>query len=111
MDPGRHYEAISQLLAELLDCGELLADSWPQVLARRAAARIDACRDERELKKVLRRVRQREMLRIAWRDLAGWTSLPETLEDLSELADACIEAALSKLAWHMMQFTLLARTP
>ena len=87
-----------QLLAELLDCGELLADSWPQVLARRVAARIDACRDERELKKVLRRVRQREMLRIAWRDLAGWASLPETLEDLSELADACIEAALAKLA-------------
>ena len=87
-----------QLLTELLDCGELLADSWPQVLARRVAARIDACRDERELKTVLRRVRQREMLRIAWRDLAGWTSLPETLEDLSELADACIEAALSKLA-------------
>lgn len=89
-----------QLLAELLDCGELLADSWPRVLGQRVAARIGACGDERELKKVLRRVRQREMLRIAWRDLAGWASLPETLGDLSELADACIEAALSKLtAW------------
>jgi len=87
-----------QLLAELLDSGELLADSWPGVLGQRVSARIDACRDERELKKVLRRMRQREMLRIAWRDLAGWASLPETLEDLSEFADACIEAALSRLA-------------
>jgi glutamate-ammonia-ligase adenylyltransferase len=87
-----------QLLTELLDCGELLADSWPQVLGQRVAARIDACHDEHQLKKVLRRVRQREILRIAWRDLAGWAALPETLEDLSELADACIVAALSKLA-------------
>jgi len=87
-----------RLLGELLDTGELLADSWPGALGARVGARIDACQDERELKQVLRRVRQREMLRIAWRDLAGWASLPETLGDLSELADACIEAALTRLA-------------
>ena len=33
------------------------------------------------------------MVRIAWRDIAGWADLDETLRDLSALADACIEFA------------------
>src|SRR5688572_8138876 len=41
----------------------------------------------------LRRLRTREMVRIAWRDLAGWASLAETLADTSAFADAAIEAA------------------
>jgi glutamate-ammonia-ligase adenylyltransferase len=41
----------------------------------------------------LRRLRTREMVRIAWRDLAGWASLSETLADTSAFADAAIEAA------------------
>lgn len=45
----------------------------------------------------LRHYRQREMVRIAFRDLAGWSDLSETLADLSELADACIRSALSYL--------------
>jgi glutamate-ammonia-ligase adenylyltransferase len=42
----------------------------------------------------LRRQRVREMVRIAWRDLAGWATLPETLADTSAFADAAIEAAV-----------------
>ncbi len=45
----------------------------------------------------LRKVRQREMLRIAWRDLAGRADLEETMTELSDLADACIEGALTVL--------------
>ena len=45
----------------------------------------------------LRRFRRREMIRIAWRDLAGWAQLFETLTDLSWLADACIQYALAFL--------------
>ena len=41
----------------------------------------------------LRRFRRRHMVRIAWRDIAGWADLDETLRDLSALADACIEFA------------------
>jgi len=37
------------------------------------------------------------MVRIAWRDLAGWANLAETLLDLSHLADACIQSALTFL--------------
>jgi [glutamine synthetase] adenylyltransferase / [glutamine synthetase]-adenylyl-L-tyrosine phosphorylase len=42
----------------------------------------------------LRRWRRHEMVRIAWRDLAGWAALPETLRDLSAFADAAISVAV-----------------
>ncbi len=45
----------------------------------------------------LRRYRRREMVRVAIRDLAGWSDLQETLIDLSELAEACIQSSLSYL--------------
>ncbi|MGH8371375.1 MAG: bifunctional [glutamate--ammonia ligase]-adenylyl-L-tyrosine phosphorylase/[glutamate--ammonia-ligase] adenylyltransferase [Gammaproteobacteria bacterium] len=57
--------------------------------------------DEAALMQALRALRRREMLRIAWRDLAGWANLEETLRDLSDLADACVDGALGILAgWH-----------
>ena len=42
----------------------------------------------------LRRQRLREMVRIAWRDLAGCASVAETLAETTAFADAAIEAAL-----------------
>ena len=45
----------------------------------------------------LRHFRRRALIRIAWRDLAGWADLSETLMDLSLLADACIQFALNFL--------------
>ena len=42
----------------------------------------------------LRRWRRYEMVRIAWRDLAGWAELPETLNDLTAFADAAIDLAV-----------------
>ncbi len=41
----------------------------------------------------LRRFRRVECARIAWRDLAGLADLETTLQELSDLADACINAA------------------
>lgn len=58
-------------------------------------------RDDKALFSALRGLRGREMLRIAWRDLAGWASLSETLQELSNLADACLLGALNVLHdWH-----------
>ncbi|MBL1319882.1 MAG: bifunctional [glutamate--ammonia ligase]-adenylyl-L-tyrosine phosphorylase/[glutamate--ammonia-ligase] adenylyltransferase [Methylophaga sp.] len=45
----------------------------------------------------LRYFRQREMVRIIWRDLAGWADLAETVRDLSAMADACIQQSLELL--------------
>jgi [glutamine synthetase] adenylyltransferase / [glutamine synthetase]-adenylyl-L-tyrosine phosphorylase len=53
--------------------------------------------NEAALGAALRRFRRAEMVRIIWRDLAGWAPLAETLEDLTALADACICTALDLL--------------
>lgn len=45
----------------------------------------------------LRNFRKRHMVRIAWRDIAGWAGLDETLGDLSALADSCIEFAYERM--------------
>src|SRR5258708_5743584 len=49
--------------------------------------------DEAEFMAALRRWRRAELARIAWRDLAGWARLPETLLQLSNAADLAIQAA------------------
>lgn len=54
------------------------------------------------LKAALRTFRRREMVRIAVRDLAGICSLDETMADLSSLARAAIDAALSLLYERMI---------
>lgn len=53
--------------------------------------------NEEALSKQLRLFRRREMLRIVWRDIAGWAELTETTRDLSYMAEACIDTALSNL--------------
>ncbi len=60
-------------------------------------ALLAAATDGSELQRQLRNYRNQHMLRIIWRDLAGWASLSETLHDLSALAEACIDAALARL--------------
>jgi glutamate-ammonia-ligase adenylyltransferase len=44
---------------------------------------------------ILRRYRQREMIRIAYRDLAGLAGPIEISRELSDLAEACLHAAMS----------------
>ncbi len=88
------------LLAGLLDSGDLLSDYTPGELARKAQHACASATDETALGSALRHLRRREMLRIAWRDLAGWADLRETCADLSALAGACLDAALTRLdAW------------
>src|SRR5258707_548238 len=48
-----------------------------------------------DAQRILREWRRREMLRIAWRDIAGRAGVRETLHALSDFADAAIRAAAS----------------
>jgi len=87
-----------QLLTDLINSGDLQSTQSP---VSRVIAALQTVQDEAELTHSLRQVRRREMTRIAWRDLAGWAKLEETLGDLSALADACVDGALACLSrWH-----------
>ncbi|MGZ8182351.1 MAG: bifunctional [glutamate--ammonia ligase]-adenylyl-L-tyrosine phosphorylase/[glutamate--ammonia-ligase] adenylyltransferase [Methylobacter sp.] len=81
-----------ELLVDLVNSGDLSAayhqNSYVEKLAH---APVET---QAELMTKLRDFRRREMVRIAWRDLAGWAELSETLSELSHLADACIQYAL-----------------
>ena len=61
------------------------------------AAIIDDVESEEQLIYQLRLYRNREMVRIIWRDINKLGSLEQTTADLSRLADACIEQALQWL--------------
>ncbi len=83
-----------QLLAGLLSRGDLTRCLDPAELATRAP-QLSAATAEGEAQRALRRWRRRELLRIAWRDLAGWADLDETLAELSAFADEAIRTALA----------------
>ncbi|RMG34226.1 MAG: bifunctional [glutamate--ammonia ligase]-adenylyl-L-tyrosine phosphorylase/[glutamate--ammonia-ligase] adenylyltransferase [Gammaproteobacteria bacterium] len=82
---------------ELVEKGLLARPRDLDEMATELAAWIADVEDEEQLAIALRRFRQREMLRIVWRDLADLAPLNETLSELSELAEVCVRAALDHL--------------
>jgi len=94
---ARACETRPELLPDLIQSGDLYCTYASGELRRRVQAVVTGCADEASLKTVLRKLRQREMVRIAWRDLAGWANLEETVTTLSALADACLDEALATL--------------
>ena len=88
---------------EVMDSGELFRRFGPGDYAGKLAEGCRAARDLESLSLSLRRIRNREMMRIAFRDLAGWASLSETMEDLSGLADACLETAVTAITGWMAE--------
>jgi len=88
------------LLAELVRSRALAQRDAPGALTARVRAAAAQADDDAALRRALRTVRRSEMLRIAWRDLAGEAELDEVMAALSELADACLDEAEKKLhAW------------
>jgi glutamate-ammonia-ligase adenylyltransferase len=85
------------MLAELIESGDLDRAYPTDALMRRLTAVAEAADAQGTLAVALRGTRLREMVRIAWRDLAGVADLAETLRELSWLADACVDAALGRL--------------
>jgi glutamate-ammonia-ligase adenylyltransferase len=86
------------MLEALAASGDLVSDASPTARVKQQLMDVP---DERVLMTRLRQLRRREMVRIAWRDLAGWAELDETLRDLTDLADALTQGALMHLSrWH-----------
>jgi len=84
------------LLSELVESGDLL-ESYSGDAYKKAIETDLNFSDEKALSQHLRLFRRREMLRIVWRDIAGWAEFKETTRDLSSMAEACIDFALSNL--------------
>ncbi|MGA7540930.1 MAG: bifunctional [glutamate--ammonia ligase]-adenylyl-L-tyrosine phosphorylase/[glutamate--ammonia-ligase] adenylyltransferase [Steroidobacteraceae bacterium] len=80
------------LLPDLIGRFAVARRSAPGEYAARAPAA--GCGSEVNMLSALRRWRRREMVRIAWRALAGWAEVEETLADLSDFADAAIRVSL-----------------
>ncbi len=84
-----------QMLCGLIESGDLFSARCRD--AYRDAIELETIDNDAALMKQLRLFRRREMVRIAWRDLAGWAELDETLRDTSALAESCIQTALAYL--------------
>jgi glutamate-ammonia-ligase adenylyltransferase len=83
--------------AELLALGLLGRARELDEMASDLAQALAGVDDEAALGPVLRRFRQRELLRIVWRDLADLAPLHETLSELSELAELSVRFGLDYL--------------
>jgi glutamate-ammonia-ligase adenylyltransferase len=93
------------MLHDLIQSGDLqrtfCADDFMQTLAKK----LNGVHQVEELSRILRQYRRRAMVRIAWRDLAGWADLAQTVADLSSLADACLDQACDLLfQWQSEKF-------
>jgi len=81
------------LFAALLRSGDLTRRLPDAELAQRAP-HLSPATPEYEAQSALRRWRRHELARIAWRDLAGWADLEETLADLTAFADTAIRTVV-----------------
>jgi glutamate-ammonia-ligase adenylyltransferase len=84
-------------LKVLLDKQFLERSYQPGELRALFCDQLEQVDDEVMLATALRLFRLQQMVRIIWRDIAGLAALNETLEDLSELADVCVDEAVKRL--------------
>ncbi|MDX1433385.1 MAG: bifunctional [glutamate--ammonia ligase]-adenylyl-L-tyrosine phosphorylase/[glutamate--ammonia-ligase] adenylyltransferase [Gammaproteobacteria bacterium] len=100
---SRHPE----MLRGLLDSGDLEsahADAGAGFYTQATARSVDGCEDESTLMQALRTLKRREMVRIAWRDIARLASFEETLAETSRFADAVLRASVERLhAWQVRE--------
>jgi glutamate-ammonia-ligase adenylyltransferase len=82
-----------QLLDELIRTGRLHRPLEDRELDPLFLQEAPDTETEVQFMRRLRLFRHRELLRIIWRDSAGWSDCDETLRELSAVADACLRAA------------------
>ena len=79
------------LITHLIDSRDLQQKYSKNDYEQRLQKALTDVKDEAAFIHVLRVYRCREMMRIAFRDLCGWSNFAETVADLSAMADACLE--------------------
>lgn len=93
------------IFQDLMESRDLQNEYPPHEYLNKLGSYLADVKDHTMLSKCLRRFRQREMVRIVWRDLANLSDLFETMTDLSNLADTCIDQAVSFLyKWQCLKY-------
>ncbi|MCP4021639.1 MAG: bifunctional [glutamate--ammonia ligase]-adenylyl-L-tyrosine phosphorylase/[glutamate--ammonia-ligase] adenylyltransferase [Desulfobacteraceae bacterium] len=92
-----------KIAVELLTSEDLFKSFSPQTIALMLDKQLDQKKELSKIKQVLIETKLIQTIRIAWRDLAGLATLTETLEDLSSLADACVDKAMEKIYQELCQ--------
>ncbi|MGH8591833.1 MAG: bifunctional [glutamate--ammonia ligase]-adenylyl-L-tyrosine phosphorylase/[glutamate--ammonia-ligase] adenylyltransferase [Gammaproteobacteria bacterium] len=92
-----HFARDHGRLTELLASGEIGRRLTAAEYRARTEAASAGAEDEAALMSRLRRLRQRELVRIAWRDIRGDAGLADTMAELSDFADAVLAATLGWL--------------
>ena len=82
-----------ELLDDLQAAGRLVRQSSPGEIRNLLDARLQEVSNDDDFLQRLRLLRHRELVRIVWRDLNEGADVTESLRDLSDLADAAINAA------------------
>jgi len=112
-DFTHRYHALSDVyraqLPIIVAASEFVAQALiqdPAALALRGEnahyeAQVGAAQSVEQALYLLREWRRREMVRIAWRDIAGNAAVAETLQAVSDLADATIRAAVTSAQLHL----------
>ena len=72
-------------------------ENYQQLLQQRFSLLTDDKVNDQLLMRQLRLFRQQQMLRILWRDLAGLSDTKETLANLTDLAEVCVDTTLELL--------------
>jgi glutamate-ammonia-ligase adenylyltransferase len=86
-----------QLFQNLLQSGDLTCIYNDQENFIEHLKQIPEECDDQLLMQQLRKWRNYEMVRIAWRDIAGWSTLEENLRDLSNLATTFVDYTAKRL--------------
>jgi glutamate-ammonia-ligase adenylyltransferase len=82
------------LLKQIIDSQRLEKSSDHKEIVNTVRGNVGQCDNEVELHSRLRKIRQRMMVQIAWRDLASYADVEETMECVSALAEISIQLAL-----------------
>lgn len=85
-------------LVEHIKSGSLCQTASDTVLRTMLDEALSSVEDEEALMSVLRLFRHKQMLRILWIDINGLASMEQTMGDLSQLAECCIDASLQWLS-------------
>jgi len=86
-----------ELLTDLILSEDLQKHYTSETYFEKLKKAMSVVREESDLNRILRQVRQREMVRIAWRDLSGLSDLSETMSDLTAFAEAVVSQSLEML--------------